>query len=70
MSDFDQDINKIVCDMGYDSCDEEWNGLRWFFLLSKVKAEENAKKDTNKKEKEKVSEKGERVTTKRINGGS
>ena len=61
MSDFDQDINKIVRDMGYDSCDEEWNGLRWFLLLSKVK-EDNAKEEKGVGEKEKVSKEEERVS--------
>lgn len=49
MCDFDEDINKTISNMGYDSCDEEWNNLRWFFLLSKVKTDKD--KDGEKDEK-------------------
>ena len=35
--------------MGYDSCDEELNNLRWFFLLSKVKTDKD--KDGEKEKK-------------------
>ena len=45
------EVEKEVREMGYDSCDEEWSGLKWFILLERVweKKEKSSKSREQKK---------------------
>lgn len=52
------EVEKEVRDMGYDSCDEEWSPLKWYFLLERVQEREVEKRE--KREERRIKERAKK----------